>query len=245
MKLDLNLTKNIHDKESVKGLSFVYPFGCSIKMSECHLQHSKTVPLLTSGQLNFPVKDALLAVYQNSKTGGKIVACGSYKLLTNEYLQKEENQKLVDIIFDFNNEISKKIEPLKPADLEKYNADKTVPCIEKLSENLKSAIETSPDLSTSVFTLFENNLFKVHFGLQKEAIQLHKRLNIERKPLTLIKPVFETPMLGLTPAVFPPILIDIHPPGLELYDLDDEFANPRYFQYTYLYILIDSYFTIF
>ena len=32
-------------------------------------------------------------------------------------------------------------------------------------------------------------------------------------------------MLGLTPATFPPILSDIEPPKLELFDLDDEFAN--------------------
>lgn len=226
MGIDLNLTKNIQ-KENAKGLDFVYPFGCSIAMTQPVNQSSKTIPLLTSGKLNFPYKDALLVVNENSKTKGKVVACGSYKLLTNEYISKEENEKLIDVIFDFSNEITKQMEPLKPTQLEKFNSDKTVPCIEKLSENLKSAIETSPDLSTSVFSLFENNLFKVHFGRQREAIQLHKRLNIERKPLTLIKPVFETPMLGLTPAVFPPILIDIDPPGLELYDLDDEFANPR------------------
>lgn len=32
-------------------------------------------------------------------------------------------------------------------------------------------------------------------------------------------------MLGLTPAVFPPILEEVEPPRLELFDLDDEFAD--------------------
>lgn len=32
-------------------------------------------------------------------------------------------------------------------------------------------------------------------------------------------------MLGLTPAVFPPILEELEPPRLELFDLDDEFAD--------------------
>ncbi len=41
----------------------------------------------------------------------------------------------------------------------------------------------------------------------------------------MIFPIFETPMLGLTPAVFPPILEEIEPPRLELFDLDDEFAD--------------------
>lgn len=32
-------------------------------------------------------------------------------------------------------------------------------------------------------------------------------------------------MLGLTPSTFPPVLVDLEPPKLELFDLDDEFAN--------------------
>ena len=32
-------------------------------------------------------------------------------------------------------------------------------------------------------------------------------------------------MLGLTPSVFPPVLIELEPPKLELFNLDDEFAN--------------------
>lgn len=32
-------------------------------------------------------------------------------------------------------------------------------------------------------------------------------------------------MLGLTPATFPPILEELEPPRLELFDLDDEFAE--------------------
>jgi len=34
-------------------------------------------------------------------------------------------------------------------------------------------------------------------------------------------------MLGLLPAVFPPILKELPPPNLELFDLDDEFASEK------------------
>ena len=37
--------------------------------------------------------------------------------------------------------------------------------------------------------------------------------------------MFETPLLGLSPAVFPPILFECDSPALELFDLDDEFAD--------------------
>jgi intraflagellar transport protein 52 len=65
-----------------------------------------------------------------------------------------------------------------------------------------------------------------------EAIGLYKKLNVKYETLTLIPPQFETPMLGLVPAVFPPILGELPPPKLELYDLDDEFADQKYYRFT-------------
>ena len=58
-----------------------------------------------------------------------------------------------------------------------------------------------------------------------ESLKLYEKLNVKREPLRLINPIFETPMLGLKPSVFPPILVELDPPKLELFDLDDEFAN--------------------
>jgi intraflagellar transport protein 52 len=43
----------------------------------------------------------------------------------------------------------------------------------------------------------------------------------------LIVPQFETPLLGLQPAVFPPIVKELPPPPLELFDLDEEFASEK------------------
>ena len=54
---------------------------------------------------------------------------------------------------------------------------------------------------------------------------MFEQLKIKQEQLKLIPPIFETPMLGLTPACFPPILTEIEPPKLELFDLDDQFAN--------------------
>ena len=45
--------------------------------------------------------------------------------------------------------------------------------------------------------------------------------------MSLIPPQFETPMLGLVPAVFPPILRELQTPNLELFDLDEEFASEK------------------
>ena len=50
---------------------------------------------------------------------------------------------------------------------------------------------------------------------------------MKQKPLGLIKPNFEVPTPPLRPAVYPPQFRDLPPPGLDLYDLDEQFASER------------------
>lgn len=43
----------------------------------------------------------------------------------------------------------------------------------------------------------------------------------------MIQPTFETPLPPLEPAVFPPILQELPPPALDLFDLDETFASEK------------------
>ena len=45
--------------------------------------------------------------------------------------------------------------------------------------------------------------------------------------MTLIVPQFETPLLGLAPGVFAPVLKELPNPPLELFDLDEEFSQEK------------------
>ena len=78
--------------------------------------------------------------------------------------------------------------------------------------------------------MFDNELFKYDLDHVPEVIKLYQQVGVKHEPLILIQPQFETPMLGLVPAVFPPILKELPPPSLELFDLDDEFASEKYSQ---------------
>ena len=75
--------------------------------------------------------------------------------------------------------------------------------------------------------MFNQELFKFDTHLVPESIKLFKELDVTHEPLTLIPPTFETPMPSLEPAVFPPSLKELDPPNLELFDLDDHFANEK------------------
>jgi intraflagellar transport protein 52 len=48
---------------------------------------------LGSGPLSYPINRPVCAVYQE-KNGGKLVVMGSTDIFTDEYFDKEENQKI-------------------------------------------------------------------------------------------------------------------------------------------------------
>lgn len=75
--------------------------------------------------------------------------------------------------------------------------------------------------------MFNQNLFQFDTNLVPETKTLFKSLDVKHEPLTLIPPTFETPMPSLEPAVFPPSLKELEPPNLELFDLDEQFANEK------------------
>ena len=50
----------------------------------------------------------------------------------------------------------------------------------------------------------ESSLLTLDVSLIPSAIALYSSLGIEKAPLSLIKPQFETPLPPLQPAVFPP-----------------------------------------
>ena len=75
--------------------------------------------------------------------------------------------------------------------------------------------------------MFNEKLYKFDTDLIPETLELYKTVGVKHEPLTLIPPQFETPMPALQAAVFPPTLKELPPPSLDLYDLDEQFANEK------------------
>lgn len=204
---------------NLTGFKFVYPFGTSLTVK------APAVTLLSSGSVSYPVNEAVLAYEKIGQ--GMLIVLGSWKLLSDDYFDKEENAKLMSFILNLVGKENTFVPDSQMINTEKFANRRICPNIEAMSEKLKCAIQDAPDLSHKFLTLFEHNFFKANFDLLPETIRLYSLLSVKHETLGLITPVFESPMLGLSPAVFPPILIEPEEPALELYDLDDEFANPE------------------
>ena len=60
-----------------------------------------------------------------------------------------------------------------------------------------------------------------------DAVKLCDTLGVKHESLSLIPPQFETPLPSLAPAVFPPMMRELPPPALDLFDLDEQFASDK------------------
>lgn len=218
----VNEDRDPHENQTYQGFKFVYPYGTSLNI------RAPAVPLLSTGSVCFPVNSCVFA--QTTSGSGNVFVIGSWQVFADTYYDAEENSKLFEFILTYvKRDLSMRpFQPEKDLVFDSVNTGKSVPNIEALAEKLKNCIQESPDISHNFLSQFKHKLFEANFNHLPEALELYKKMNIPYGPLKLISPIFETPMLGLTPSVFPPILVDLEPPKLELFDLDDEFANQEF-----------------
>ncbi|KAG9412115.1 Intraflagellar transport protein 52 [Aphanomyces cochlioides] len=210
-----------------KGLNFVYPYGATLNVKK------PAAPILSSGFISFPVNRPIGAVWAHDgvcapakeKKNGRLAVLGSLHLFSDDWLDRDENSRLQDILFRWllkDKEIQ--LDPLdaEDPDLSDYNR---LPDTQALSERLRSCMQEGEELPKDFTKLFDNTLFKFDTSLIPDAVALFKELGVKHEPLSLIPPQFETPLPPLKPAVFPPILREPPPPALDQFDLDEHFAS--------------------
>lgn len=220
-KMDLmdNDDENAEDDSLLK---IVYPFGQSIDI----IKNGGVSVLFNSGIIAYPLKRPLCVVTKSKSGNGKLACFGSIKFIDNEYIDKEENRKVVDGLIKFllgmtTNSI---LEPSKLVEVAEYTY---IPNIISLSDKVKSCLEEAKEPPRNFNDLFDLNMFKIDNNLVPEAIELYDKLNVKHEVLSIIPPQFETPLPPLQLAVFDPIIRDFPVPNLELFDLDEQFASEK------------------
>lgn len=87
----LNGKEEDGDEEDGRGLDFVYVNGATLNVQ------APSVPILGSGSLCYPSSRPVAALYEGPKGRGKLAVMGSFDVFSDEYLEKEENTKLLVI----------------------------------------------------------------------------------------------------------------------------------------------------
>jgi intraflagellar transport protein 52 len=222
-KIDLLNNDDDNDDDDDSLLKIIYPFGQSIDYDK----NVKNIAcVFNSGIITYPLNRPL-CVCANSKSGkGKLCLIGSVKFIDNDYIDKEENRKVIDGLLRWLLGLTNPAvtTPSKEVSINNYTY---IPNIISLSEKVKSCLEEAKEPPRNFNDLYDMSLFKIDNNLVPEAIELYDKLNVKHEILSIIPPQFETPLPPLQLAVFDPIIKDFPLPSLELYDLDEQFANEK------------------
>ncbi|CAF0815531.1 unnamed protein product [Brachionus calyciflorus] len=218
------------NEQASQSLQFVYPFGSTLNVTK------PAIPVLSSGTICFPIKRPLCALYGcSSSTGsntlgfkksqqGKICVLGSSHMFHDNYIDKEENRKILNIIIKYLTDetcVLNQIDCDDP-DINEYN---NIPNINNISDRVKTCLQDSEEIPRDLTKLFDDDLFALDMRNLPKVIRGFNELKIKHEPLPLISPQFETPLPPLKPAIFPPRFYEPDAPLLELYDLDEHFSS--------------------
>lgn len=216
-------------------LVFVYPFGTTLSV-----QHPG-LTILSSGPISFPINRPVAAVWEDeskklmnkSNNGkqtepqGRILVMGSKDLLSDEWIEKEENGILADIVFNFLLRRTTIYFDRSQCQTELLEERRCIPDIGTLSQQLRSCFQGTADPLPQDFSrlFILDKLFKFDRNLIPECIDMYEKLDVKREPLSLIPPEFSCPFPSLQPACYHPRMPSMPPPALELFDIDEQFAS--------------------
>ncbi|XP_045116861.1 intraflagellar transport protein 52 homolog [Portunus trituberculatus] len=210
----------LDESRSSRSMAFVYPFGCTLNVAR------PAVAVLSTGSISFPLNRPVCAFYEHPRNRGRVAVLGSAHMLCDQYLDREENSKIKDVVFQFLTAKDFKLNQIDADDPEisDYNMTPDVAC---LAENLRTCLQESEEVPTDYTQLFHTQLTSVDMQLVPASLESYSKLNVKHEPLRLITPQFETPLPPLQPAVFPPSFRELPHPSLELFDLDEAFSSEK------------------
>ncbi|KAH7974746.1 hypothetical protein HPB49_018990 [Dermacentor silvarum] len=207
---------------SQRGLTFVYPFGATLNVAK------PAVALLSTGGCSFPVARPVCALYIGQKgVSGRIVVLGSCHLLSDHYLDKEDNSKIKVAIIS---SVTQNMDELNHMGRQsmyyfKKSSSLCLPVEYTIADAPFCCLQEGEELPNDPMELFRKQLYSLDNSMLPAVINAYEELGVPHEPLRLISPQFECPLPPLQPAVFPPCFREPSGPPLELFDLDEELSS--------------------
>lgn len=201
-------------------LQYLYPYGSTLSVQP------PAVPVLSSGNVSIPLNRPTCAFYSNESRPGKLAVIGSCHIFSDQYLDKEENGALLDVVLSY---LTKEEFQLNHIDAEDPEIAEYVPIphTKKLAEKPRVCLQESEEVPRDFTKLFSGSLFGVTTSHIPATVKAYKELDVPHEQLQLIEPQFEAPLPPLQPAVFPPTFRELGPPALDLFDLDESFSSEQ------------------
>ncbi|KAL4429204.1 hypothetical protein ABPG77_010183 [Micractinium sp. CCAP 211/92] len=212
------------DENGRPGASFVFPHGATLAV------RPPAVAFLSTGQMAHPYNLAIGGAWWQ-EGGGRLAVLGSATMIDDEWLGKEDNAGVLDFLVGWMlGDPACSLSAKNVAEAEIVDP-RPVTHIAELAAQPRVCLQEHGDLPKDITRLFADSLFKLDMSFVPQVAALRRSLGAEGalkrgRHLPLWRPPLEVPFPPLQPAVFPPAFVEPPPPGLELFDLDEEFQGP-------------------
>ncbi|XP_049725120.1 intraflagellar transport protein 52 homolog isoform X2 [Elephas maximus indicus] len=148
----------IIDEESsgnnAQALTFVYPFGATLSVMK------PAVAVLSTGSVCFPLNRPILAFYHSKNQGGKLAVLGSCHMFSDQYLDKEENSKIMDVVFQWLTTGDIHLNQIDAEDPE-ISDYMMLPDTATLSERLRVCLQEGDENPRDFTTLFDLSIYQL------------------------------------------------------------------------------------
>uniref|UniRef100_H2YKM6 ABC-type uncharacterized transport system domain-containing protein n=1 Tax=Ciona savignyi TaxID=51511 RepID=H2YKM6_CIOSA len=137
-----------------QALQFVYPYGATLNVVK------PSTAVLSTGSACIPVNRPVLATCSPKGNGGKLAVLGSAHMFHDQYIDKEENARVMDVVTRWltTDDITLDAIDADDPEISDYNM---LPHTEKLADRLKSCLQEGDDVPTDFTKLFDTQLFKL------------------------------------------------------------------------------------
>lgn len=218
-KVVTGITEDETIGNNAQALTFVYPYGATLNVVK------PAAAILSTGSVCFPLNRPILA-FHRGKESGKLAVLGSCHMFSDQYVDKEDNSKILDVVLQWLMTDNIQLNQIDAEDPEitDYTMLPDTGC---LSDQLRVCLQEVDENPRGFSSLLNMSLFSFSTDTLPQVIGAYKQLNVKNEPLQLITPQFETPLPQLQPAVFPPALNELPPPMLDLFDLDETFSSEQ------------------
>ena len=200
-------------------MSFVYPRGCTLSVS------APASCLLFSGIETYPSRRPLAAL--TCRGTGRIGVVGSVEFFSDGFIERESNGVIGDVVIGWLLGVNDLEISLNRTINEEVHEYEFVPEISATAERVKSCLQAVDTIPLDLTKLADMEFFSFDNRLLPQVSEISEALGLDKNlpHISLIKPNLAVPFPELEPALFPPLLNELVPPGLELFDLDDAFAD--------------------
>lgn len=199
-------------------LSFVYPYGVTLTAQK------PSIAVLSSGSTSYPLNRPVCAFCSSQSGRGRLVVLGSAHMFSDSFINKEENEKVFNVILQWLTTDEIQLNQIDAEDPEVSDFH-FLPDTSKAAEKVRTCLQESEEVLQS--SMFSPNQFGLDTNILPQVIKAYDELHLKHETLSLITPKFEVPLPPLQPAVFPPSFHEIPPPSLDLFDLDEHFSSER------------------